>query len=42
MPALFSAHNGLVDISFTWPNIEIARAQEIVGEAAHYLWRCCH
>ena len=39
MPALFTPHNGQVDISFDWNNIELARAQEIIGEAAHYLWR---
>ena len=38
MPGTFIVHNGLVDISFVWPNIAIAKAQEIVFGAAHYLW----
>ena len=38
MPASFDVHDGLVDVLFSWPNNEITRAQEIIGEAAHYLW----
>ena len=38
MPASFNAHDGLVDINFSWLNIEVDRATEIIGFAAHYLW----
>ena len=38
MPASFNAHDGLVDINFSWLNIEVARATEIISFAAHYLW----
>ena len=37
MPATFTVHAGLIDITFSWPNIPQARAQEIVFEAARYL-----
>ena len=38
MPASFNVHNGLVDINFSWVDIDIDRAIEIVSFAAHYLW----
>ena len=38
MPAIFTAHNGLIDITFTWPNIDAARAQEIIFGSALYRW----
>jgi hypothetical protein len=37
MPGTFIAHNGMVDISFVWPDILVAKAQEIIGGAALYL-----
>ena len=39
MPASFNAHNGLIDITFTWPDIPAALAQEIVFGCALYRWR---
>jgi len=39
MPASFNVHNGLVDITLIWPNVESARAQEIVFGCALYRWR---
>ena len=38
MGASFTVHNGLVDVTFVWPNVPLDRAQEIVFGAAHYLW----
>ena len=38
MPASFEVENGTVTIRFDWPNIVIAKAQEIVGNAALYDW----
>jgi len=38
MPASFIVENGTVSISFTWPGIVTAKAQEIVGNAALYDW----
>jgi len=38
MPASFIVENGTVSISFTWPGIVTAKAQEIVGYAARYDW----
>ena len=39
MPASFIVENGTVTISFTWPGVVIAKAQEIVSYAALYDWR---
>ena len=38
MPASFVVENGTVTISFLWPGIVTAKAQEIVGNAALYDW----
>lgn len=39
MPASFNAHNGLIDITFTWPNVPAALAQEIIFGSAFFRWR---
>jgi hypothetical protein len=39
MPAEFNVHDGLIDIMFTWPNIEAVKAQDIIYGCALYRWR---
>ena len=38
MAASFTVHNGLIDVTFAWPNVLLDRAQDVVFGAAHYLW----